>query len=287
MKIISKNKDFYDYLVGLYGEDEKLVYDRRLNFYQNPTIACPKLKGFEIEYPHKKYAWHSLLWVGDELVHIFVTNTNEVFTSFDVENIEKLFGKYIDFWDGAELTLKNGETIQFFSQFGENEIFLHHNLLKQQGFLPRKKSPIFNVIFQEFITTNYLKHHHYSLFRENITIETVPILLIYSSIESYKDYMKMTANFTHRYSARSNHKTQVLLDGKMTEIYRPYFRIFVNPNLQSLGVFFDPVFVWQNISEYLGRLRTEREISPPVADEDKIVNKGFDIKHSFRPKMKK
>jgi len=29
MKIISKFKDYYDYLIGIYGSDEKLVYDRR------------------------------------------------------------------------------------------------------------------------------------------------------------------------------------------------------------------------------------------------------------------
>lgn len=29
MKLISKYKDYYDYLVGVYGIDEKLVYDRR------------------------------------------------------------------------------------------------------------------------------------------------------------------------------------------------------------------------------------------------------------------
>jgi len=31
MKIISKNKDYYDYVQGIYGIDEKLVLDRRSN----------------------------------------------------------------------------------------------------------------------------------------------------------------------------------------------------------------------------------------------------------------
>ena len=30
MKIISKHKDYYDYIVGIYGEDPNLVYDRRV-----------------------------------------------------------------------------------------------------------------------------------------------------------------------------------------------------------------------------------------------------------------
>lgn len=29
MKIISKYKDYYDYLVGIYGQDDKVIYDRR------------------------------------------------------------------------------------------------------------------------------------------------------------------------------------------------------------------------------------------------------------------
>lgn len=29
MKIIDKNKDYYDFLMGVYGQDPKAVYDRR------------------------------------------------------------------------------------------------------------------------------------------------------------------------------------------------------------------------------------------------------------------
>lgn len=35
MKIISKYKDYYDYLVGIYGEDPKLVLDRRQDISAN------------------------------------------------------------------------------------------------------------------------------------------------------------------------------------------------------------------------------------------------------------
>ena len=48
-----------------------------------------------------------------------------------------------------------------------------------------------------------------------------------------------------------------------------------------------PDSVWQNISEFLARLRGEAEISPPMDNLAKIVAKGFDAKRSFRPKMKK
>lgn len=36
MKIISKRKDYYDYLVGKYGIDEKITYDRKQKRFYNP-----------------------------------------------------------------------------------------------------------------------------------------------------------------------------------------------------------------------------------------------------------
>lgn len=60
-----------------------------------------------------------------------------------------------------------------------------------------------------------------------------------------------------------------------------------NPQLSALGVYLDPDFVWQKIVEYLSQLKSEAETSPPVPDQAKIGNKGFDEKYSFRPKMKR
>ena len=60
-----------------------------------------------------------------------------------------------------------------------------------------------------------------------------------------------------------------------------------NPQLSGLGVYIDPDIVWQHLCEYLSQLKSEAETSPPVSDQDKIGNKGFDAKYSFRPKMKR
>lgn len=38
MKIISKHKEFYDYLQGIYGIDEKVIYDRRTENLVKPNI---------------------------------------------------------------------------------------------------------------------------------------------------------------------------------------------------------------------------------------------------------
>ena len=63
-------------------------------------------------------------------------------------------------------------------------------------------------------------------------------------------------------------------------------KVYINPNLQELGVYIDPDFVWQHIVQYLSDLKTQAEQSPEPPNELKIDSKGFDKKRSFRPKMK-
>ena len=61
-----------------------------------------------------------------------------------------------------------------------------------------------------------------------------------------------------------------------------------NPQLSALGIYLDPDFVWQQIAAYLAQLKSETEARPqPMPNNLKIAGKGFDAKHSFRPKMKK
>jgi hypothetical protein len=43
MKIISKHKEYYDYLVGMYGIDEMMVYDRRSEFPMEKPDQYPTL----------------------------------------------------------------------------------------------------------------------------------------------------------------------------------------------------------------------------------------------------
>ena len=57
-------------------------------------------------------------------------------------------------------------------------------------------------------------------------------------------------------------------------------------NLQELGIYIDPDFVWQHIVQYLSDLKTQAEQSPELPNELKIDSKGFDKKRSIRPKMK-
>ena len=65
------------------------------------------------------------------------------------------------------------------------------------------------------------------------------------------------------------------------------FAYYANPQLSALGIYIDPDIVWQHLCEYLSQLKSEAETSPSVPDQNKIGNKSFDAKHSFRPKMKR
>ena len=75
---------------------------------------------------------------------------------------------------------------------------------------------------------------------------------------------------------------------KAKRYYSPsLYKFIYNPNLSQIGVYIDTDFVWQSLVEFLSNKRSEKEISPEVSDENKILSKGFDLKTSFRPNMKK
>ena len=69
--------------------------------------------------------------------------------------------------------------------------------------------------------------------------------------------------------------------------YLYIYKFTYNPYLSKLGVYIDADFVWQSLVEFLSNKRSEKEISPEVSNENKILSKGFDLKTSFRPNMKK
>ena len=87
MKIISKFKDYYDYKVAEYGIDENLVYDRR-----NGTIVDRQ----RISPEESNLALYSTLYVGSEVVHLFITQ-NKIYTHFDLVDIEEKKRRYYFF----------------------------------------------------------------------------------------------------------------------------------------------------------------------------------------------
>ena len=69
--------------------------------------------------------------------------------------------------------------------------------------------------------------------------------------------------------------------------HRSLYKFTYNPNLSQMGVYVDEDFIWQSLVEFLSNKRSEKEISPEVSNDNKILSKGFDLKTSFRPNMKK
>ena len=77
------------------------------------------------------------------------------------------------------------------------------------------------------------------------------------------------------------------VDKKTIRYPNSIYKITCNPNLSQMGIYFDEDFIWQSLVEFLSNKRSEKEITPEVSNENKILSKGFDLKTSFRPNMKK
>ena len=74
---------------------------------------------------------------------------------------------------------------------------------------------------------------------------------------------------------------------KNLKYHSSVYKFTYNPNLLQMGVYIDEDFIWQSLVEFLSNKRSEKEISPEVSNDNKILSKGFDLKTSFRPNMKK
>ena len=240
MKIISKFKDFYDYKVGKYGVDEKLVYTRK--------TYCEYFQGFfrdiNIDYriseddfnknlkddtkPIDEKNIHKILFIGEKLIHLFLTE-NGVYTHFDIKN-ENDLRKLNDFQYKKEITFKNEKKFSIFSKFGSD--------------------------WDNLLSFNRKKLITYDIDKDDIILNE-PMLLIELIGTSKSSRYLYTYKFTY------------------------------NPNLSQMGVYIDADFVWQSLVEFLSNKRSEKEISPEVSNENKILSKGFDLKTSFRPNMKK
>lgn len=235
MKIISQFKDFYDYKVAEYGLDETLIFDRRDAVLVDSQSLTTK--GI-FDKPNDTDALHSVLYVGNRLVHLFGTDS-QVYTHFDVANSEdlKLYSDYLYFGEPCDIQLLNGKTINITSYLSfANGLALDEQIQKS------RRDNIYDVKGQ--LTTSGKQ-----LFWEDFAEK--PLVLL----------------------RKRRRDGAVLVDA--------------NPPLQAMGVYLDPDFVWQNIVQFLSDLKTQKEITPEVSNDEKIANKGFDKKNSFRPKMKK
>ncbi|RRD40948.1 hypothetical protein EII29_00410 [Leptotrichia sp. OH3620_COT-345] len=249
MKIISKFKDFYDYKVGKYGIDEKLIFDRR-----EPVVVDEKTLIPESVYKHigDSDALHSVIYIGNNMVHVFATK-NKVYTHFDMENYKELDTAYFSYFDKIYFTFNDSKKIRIISEF------VHYDSTFSDLLKTGRKNDSLDMEGFDYI-------HGYSKEPPQINewseLNQVPVLLVQKFIDE--------SVVKHR---RTNSKG----------IRK---RVFINPSLDKIGVYIDADWIWQSLTEFLSMLKSEKEVSPEMSNEEKILSKGFDSKNSFRSKMK-
>ena len=247
MKIISKFKDFYDYKVTKYGVDEKLVYTRKT---------------------YREY---------------FESFVIDVYTASDdrisEENFNKNLKENFEYFKGInfhKILILGEKLIHLF--FTENGVYTHFDAKKldvskgtYQSYYSKEitfnddKKYIINTTFKydwlELLSYSRRKFLSNKNIDENDIFLNEPMILI-------------------EYIGRLNSK-KGWINGT------PIYKFTYNPYLSKLGMYIDEDFVWQSLVEFLSNKRSEKEISPEVSNENKILSKGFDLKTSFRPNMKK
>lgn len=107
MKIISKYKDYYDYLSGIYGEDPLLVLDRRTDS-EIIKIKDLKLNGIDIfEY--------YILYIGKYAIRFLINKNGIYFTKEQFEKKQENIDMAIEqFRYSAYLKLKDNFLDQYF-----------------------------------------------------------------------------------------------------------------------------------------------------------------------------
>lgn len=208
MLIISKEKDYYDYLTGIYGVEPSLVYDRRNSEtreldYADVLIICGKV--------YELYTVDGVTYFGEDL------------ETLKVDSSQKRFYYHSDY---VEELRKNA------------------NPVKLEG--PNKQR------YYDYVWV--CKDVYDDPYNLNVKYDA-PILLL-----SLKNYL----------SDSSKHR--------------------LNPNLSklNLGSLISAEELYIMISTWLGvRIERLKETTIPTTDKQKLINKGFDDKTSFRPNIKK
>lgn len=208
MLIISKEKDYYDYLSGVYGVEPNLVYDRRTPdsyslAYGDALIVCGKV--------YELYTYEGITYHGEELETIkLVSNSRDYYGYSNIGEIRK-----------------------------------KSNLVKVPG-----------ERFNRYNDWNWVTKDSYDdPFNLNVELDS-PIIIL--PLNKYTN--------------------------------RNFNNCSLNPNLSKLNLasIIPPEEIYISISTWLGiRIERFKESSIPTTDSQKIVNKGFDLKSSFRPNIKK
>ena len=192
---------------------------------------------------------NKILFVGDKIVLIFKTE-EKLYTQFDLEDIELLKAK------NSNVRVKN-----FSYYMKDSEItFLDGNTIFVNSFI--------NIDLYDLLKMNRKTFY-------NFFIKNEKDLLNIDEEDNFLNEPIVLIEFLENVTDHDNRRS--------TSVYKKTY----NPNLSQMGIYIDEDFIWQSLVEFLSNKRSEKEISPEVSNENKILSKGFDLKTSFRPNMKK
>ena len=247
MKIISRFRDFYDYKVVKYGVDEKLVYTRK-TYCEYFQALIGKINNINIDYRISEDDFNKNLKENFE----YSKGINFHKILFIGEKLIHLFftenGVYTHF-DAKNLDVSKGKYQSYYS--------------KEITFNDERNFEIytdFGYAWDKLFSYDRKKLFSSMKIDKSDIILNEPMLLIEYFGESYDKNLKYHSSV---------------------------YKFTYNPNLSQMGVYIDEDFIWQSLVEFLSNKRSEKEISPEVSNENKILSKGFDLKTSFRPNMKK
>ena len=251
MKIISKFKDFYDYKVVKYGVDEKLVYNRKTY-----------------------YDYYKILHI-----NILTDENGRV----SVEDFNK--------------NLK--ENIKYFKHNNHNKVLIIGEKIVHLFFTENKVYTHFDIENPEKIANHRYKYWAYYTDKKEITFNDGKRFEIYITFEDlwndlfsydrkrFLSYLNIPKDDTLFDEPMILIEYVGKVDKKTIRYPNSIYKITYNPNLSQMEIYFDEDFIWQSLVEFLSNKRSEKEISPEVSNDNKILSKGFDLKSSFRPNMKK
>ena len=252
MKIISKFKDFYDYKVAKYGVDEKLVYNRKTycDYYKilHINILTDENRRVSVEDFNSNLKEHTKLFNKSNHNKILIVGEKIVHLFFTEDGIYTHFD------------LKNPKDIAKEKVY---KYWAYYTDIKEITFNDGKKFEIyiaFAELWNDFFNYDRKRFLSYLNIPKDDILFNEPMILI--------EYVGEVDKKTIRYQ-------------------NSIYKISYNPNLSQMGIYFDEDFIWQSLVEFLSNKRSEKEISPKVSNENKILSKGFDLKTSFRPNMKK
>lgn len=250
MKIISKFKDNYDFMVSKYGLDETLVYDRR----NSTPVGADELWKLnqinQIDFEQKLGGYrftdgkfinlnktdvnevprllHSIIFIGQNLVHIFAAD-GKIYTSLDLKETDNKTGI---------LTFNNGFRAYPVSQFWQID--------------------------------------------DRATREDILLDIKYPLGATCEKSLKNIVRDGKAISADEILNAPIVLFKKM----KTTDFVAINPQLSAMGLYLDADFVWQSLVEFLSAKKDAQAPAGAIPNDIKIAGKGFDVKRSFRPNMK-